>query len=156
VRAQIEFGALDGRIPAPYKVSATSTVISILAVFSSMAVAEQYFSCADYEMKADAREDLRIGRRALGKQPHLAAAHVVPPPLKYQYHIVGCAPASTGEQHLHRARRQVSSAPISRTVHGHEVSAAGLGRETHPGRATPPNHAFHARLLKMRILHEVI
>jgi hypothetical protein len=81
----------------------------------------------------DAREDLGVGVGALGRQLHLAAAHVVPAALEDQHHVVGRAAAGAGQHGFHRPRRQVAAAAVGRAVHRQQVAAAGLGHKAHAG-----------------------
>src|SRR5262245_952603 len=97
-------------------------------------------------MHVDLREDLWIGLRALSRELELAGSDVLPAALEDQHDVVGGAPSGAGEDELHRARREVSTAAFRRSVHRNDVAAFGLGDERHAV-AVPAQGAFHSASL---------
>ena len=152
-------GATAGLRRRGFPVSTMSTEIRS-AVFSSMAEAEQYFSCDSCtarstaargqvaaghgEGEVDAGEDLGIGVGAFGLELDAAAAHSVPAALEDQDHVVGGAAARAGvQQHFHGAGRQIVAAAIHGAVHhGHRGPLPVLAVKSMP--EGPPQSIVHS------------
>ncbi len=97
----------------------------------------------NHEMQMDLGEYLGILFRTFSLQAHFATRNQLPAVPQYQDNIVsGTAPGSE-QNHFHRARPEVASAALGRTVHDHRMPAAGLGDKAHAIRSDPFDCAVH-------------
>jgi hypothetical protein len=105
---------------------------------------------ANLEMQIDFREHLGIGFGTLCLDLDVTPANVLVTFTQNKYDIVGCATTGAQQNHFHGAWRQVPTTAFWRTIHIHQMTAAGLGNKTHAWRTVPFNDAFHRQLLLLQ------
>ncbi|MNF68089.1 hypothetical protein D3C84_499250 [compost metagenome] len=92
-------------------------------------------------MHVDLGEDFRIFSRALGFQERLATFHGLARLFQNADHVEIAATANTEQEHFHRPNAQVTTTSLGRTVHDHDVTAAGFTEEH--GFASPLDACLH-------------
>jgi hypothetical protein len=107
-------------------------------------------AAAHDEVHVNAREHLRISRRALGGQLDLTTRDVVPASLEDQHDVVGRTAARSSQHRFHRSRREISAAPVGCTIHGQNVAAPRFRQKSHATRSHPIHRAFHRRIRLMK------
>ena len=88
------------------------------------------------EMHMDAGEHLGVSVSAFAGQLHGAALYGMTPTLQNQHHVISCAATRSRQHQLHWPCGKVLAALIGlggvrRPIHGHHMTAAGLGDKTH-------------------------
>ncbi|MNU84730.1 hypothetical protein D3C71_744570 [compost metagenome] len=92
-------------------------------------------------MHVDLGEHLWIFGRALGFEEGFAALDRLTGLLEDADHVEIAATANTQQEHFHRTDTQVTTAGIGRTVHDHDMTAAGFAEEH--GFASPLDACLH-------------